>query len=1566
MRSIYHLIVVSLASGLLALAGAFSPEVSLNKFPLSNEIRYFDDSPSILSLKEGRIYVSYDDGRSFKVVDEIKERAAGFQIDPFVKERAFVLTMTKSQYVTNDQGKSWRRFESEVFEFEGNGMASIPQLEFNAADPNMLLLSNYQCPNNAKYNHRCKHRYHYTTDGFKSGSKRLPIEPHVCRFARSTAESNIGDKSSLYCSENKLNSFEHIMSSKLIKSNDFFKTSTELQLTDVGNGAIVDIKVEESFMTIVSRLDKYNDKSKIDMYVSRDGNIFFKADLQIDVKYGVMSFLESSPSAFFVSTMDYKSSRTSIAKLFRSDSNGVRYKQLLDNVAGGVVMKMQNIDGAWLANTAVDKEDGDDKPKSLLDFLMGGGSDKDIVTKYSFDDGDTWNLLKSSDDRCKIEDGCSIHLWTFSELGGQGKFVTGPTPGILMGVGSKGKHLANKYTDMNTYVSRDGGVSWNLALEAPCVFSFGDQGNIIMAVPYHGVQRDEPVNYFYYSLNQGKDWEKVDLEESIYVIDILTTIDGTSRKFLIAGFVPPQQPTEVSTEALYYVDFTKVYDGKVCGNDDFEEWTARQVDGDSGTCVYGHREKFRRRKQDAQCSVAKLFEDVRAIDDPCQCSEVDFECSLGFMPSEKGGNKCVPDPRELKKLCKGKKELKIFDKSMIAEDKCNMGNKKTEDFATLETIKCSDYVSPPGGDQNGDESEITIKINEIEGGLGQYAYVGTDDDKLADNVILTTSDQRAYVSNNGGASFVKVPVHDKIAGFFTGPISGQVILVTESDVIYVSYDGGALFEKIHTPAKFSQTVIRPVGFHKNKPSSFIWIGDKCDGDGNGNSGNCKPTAYYTNDGGESFNELMQNALMCDYVGAILEKERENLMYCNVRESDGSKSLWSIEGSKKPEKVFGNIIGYAMTGHYVIVAVIADGSLEAKVTVDGTIFADADFPKDIKVEAHQAYTVLDSNQGSVFMHVTTSQERDFEYGTLLKSNSNGTYFVTALDYVNRNTEGYVDFDRIEGMEGLVVGNVVANHKDGKAPKRLQTLVSRNDGGEWEYLTPPVTNSKGERYKCTGSSLAKCALHLHGFTERADYRDTFASGSAIGFLMGVGNVGEYLTSYDEASTFLSIDGGVTWKEVKQGKYQWEYGDQGTILVLVDAKDATDSITYSLDEGKTWQDYKFADAKVKVLDLATVPTDTSRKFLIFAANPRDARDTLSYSIDFTNIHPRQCQLDLDNPERDDYEFWTPYHPQGEDKCLFGHESKYLRRLADHNDCFIGAAPLAQGYKQTRNCSCTRRDYECDYNYVRDVSDNTCKLVPGLTAEDRKKDMCAKPDAFQYFDSTGYRKIPLSTCQGGKQFDKWEPKACPGKEAEFNKYYDREVKGGKLALVVIVPFLVFIFATWFVYDRGIRRNGGFQRLGQIRLDEDDDGFHPIENNQVDVVVNRIVKGGVIGAAVLVATFMTLKKIDKLLLDKIGNFVFRRSPGRRNYVHIPEEDELFGEFDDDVDQELENGARMSREDIFRDDIDGVAEDTDADHLEADEGSQANERLFDIDDEEEEEEEEEEHGGEDDRLTNNK
>ena len=79
-------------------------------------------------------------------------------------------------------------------------------------------------------------------------------------------------------------------------------------------------------------------------------------------------------------------------------------------------------------------------------------------------------------------------------------------------------------------------------------------------------------------------------------------------------------------------------------------------------------------------------------------------------------------------------------------------------------------------------------------------------------------------------------------------------------------------------------------------------------------------------------------------------------------------------------------------------------------------------------------------------MTMSESPDPYWGNLLKSNSNGTYFGIALENVNRNEHGFVDFEKMIGLDGIALVNVVANPAQAKISnhKNLQTRITHNDG------------------------------------------------------------------------------------------------------------------------------------------------------------------------------------------------------------------------------------------------------------------------------------------------------------------------------------------------------------------------------------------------------------------------------------------------------------------------------------------------------------------------------------------
>jgi Sortilin, neurotensin receptor 3, len=90
--------------------------------------------------------------------------------------------------------------------------------------------------------------------------------------------------------------------------------------------------------------------------------------------------------------------------------------------------------------------------------------------------------------------------------------------------------------------------------------------------------------------------------------------------------------------------------------------------------------------------------------------------------------------------------------------------------------------------------------------------------------------------------------------------------------------------------------------------------------------------------------------------------------------------------------------------------------------------------------------LESSTDSVFLHVTLSEPPKPYWGNILKSNSNGTYFGLSVTNVNRDDRGYVDFEKMIGLDGIALVNIVSNTQDATLTnkKLLQTRITHNDG------------------------------------------------------------------------------------------------------------------------------------------------------------------------------------------------------------------------------------------------------------------------------------------------------------------------------------------------------------------------------------------------------------------------------------------------------------------------------------------------------------------------------------------
>jgi len=116
-------------------------------------------------------------------------------------------------------------------------------------------------------------------------------------------------------------------------------------------------------------------------------------------------------------------------------------------------------------------------------------------------------------------------------------------------------------------------------------------------------------------------------------------------------------------------------------------------------------------------------------------------------------------------------------------------------------------------------------------------------------------------------------------------------------------------------------------------------------------------------------------------------------------------------------------------------------------------------------------------------------------------------------------------------------------------------------------------------------------------------------------------------------------------------------------------------------------------------------------------------------------------------------------------------------------------------------------DYNYERHL-DGSCILHSGAAPSSHLAKCDADPNKIEYWEPSGYRRIPLTTCVGGRELDKpGDPIPCPNKKDEFNRKYG--VRGLWLFFAIVIPIAVATSAGWWVW----RNWEG--KFGQIRLGE-------------------------------------------------------------------------------------------------------------------------------------------------------
>ncbi|KAJ3106319.1 vacuolar protein sorting/targeting protein PEP1 [Phlyctochytrium planicorne] len=1350
---------------------ASEPSVSFSEFTgVPKKLFYFEGSDTILLLESGRdkIHTSDDEGKTWNIVKDVEDIKV-VVLHPFDKgSRAFAMTSGTSHYWTKDKGKSWSKFTTEY----PPNLDDKGGLEFHAEELDWIIFKGSKCKKEKTWLDLCTDEAFYTKNSFSSSTALLSTVGD-CIWGRSSQSFSSFPKELILCTEWP-NGEDGIIRNpdnvKLVRTTEYFKKGSKETVSI--NGGVLGLGAVNKFIVAVIKSKKSADD--IDLFVSTDGSTFYESLLPGDFAIKndeAFTILESTDYRLTVDVLQGSISKTAsrYGNLFFSNSNGTQFTHSLAytnrNLAGKVDferIQTSHFSGIIFANVV----------SNWKDLERGKYEEKRIASKLSFDDGAHWSFLRppakdadGNDWHCKVSgssvsEDCALHLHSVTTFPNVGRvFSSNAAPGLIIGVGSVGKELTS-YDTCHTFLSTDAGRNWVNIAKGPHKYETADMGGAVVLVPDNG-----PTNYILYSSKRTDPSSYKKLEITPKGVSKwkarLTDIDpdSTSNKMIIF-LTDAENPNK---NFIAHVDLGPTQTRK-CESKDFEEWTP--MDDGKVVCIMGEQLTYKRRQKDVECSVEKKFKHPDISSKVCECTELDFECDFNFRPGNVEADAkrtCEPigpsldEPENCKK---GQKYQGSSGFRKIPGNKCEKGkalDQKVERECKEDSVKKS-------------KPKLASKV--FDDLVERFLYM-----RKSTTVFFVTMAGTVWRSDDEGLSWSEPDsLHDtkpiKLVGFHDTD-DKRLYFFNENDIFY-SADGStskSSLNKLDTPVPYNFLQALILDFHPTEKDYLVFVGG---GRGCPDPSKCFTEVYLTLDHGKSWlndkKPVETWATKCVWAHDFGFGEKTSLakdaVYCSSYKykngkigqdamggrgtDDNPLQLVLITNGGKDRRVLidKGVVTFYVVDSFLTVAVESSNDVKILVSIDGSNFAEATFPPNMKVEKN-GFTVLDSNTGSIFMDAIENVHYNREVGSLFKSNSNGTFFSRILENSNRNEKGQVDFEKVSGVSGVVLANQVSNPGDmGRAEKKIRSLASFDDGARWKRLAAPKKDSKGTSYSCDDCSLNLYRRTTHGGTS-IGRASVATSPAAAGLIVGAGSVGSYLRKFDETDMFLSLDAGRTWREVYKGPHKWAIGDHGGVIVMASEKGPVEKILYSYNYGTTWQEFTISTEPILVHSILTVPDSTSLKFTILGIteSKKNELGMTAFTLDFTDTLPRVC--DKASSKSSDFESWSPVDEKDGSRCFLGKDIMFLRRKEDAN-CLIGKE-FEEFSEDVKTCECTHSDFECDYNFWFDLESKECVLI----GSDPMQPADCKNGA-KYQGSSGYRKIPLSSCKGGKDLEKKVERTC------------------------------------------------------------------------------------------------------------------------------------------------------------------------------------------------------------------
>ncbi|CAG9473822.1 sortilin, putative [Plasmodium vivax] len=627
----------------------------------------------LVKTVKGRLYRSSDGGKIWtNITSSLSENPVNknepanhtndvttvdlIMVNPVNKNIILIIGNQKNHFVSEDSGETFRLI---------NYKNKINFWQFHSTKTHWALVSSWTsaCYSTDEKSGECMQTLSVTKD---LGRTFQLIDIYVVQF-------NWGDKDThsedtVYYTRHKNRNGHQQRFSGWSKDVDFVRTDNF--------GKNVDVLVKQGNKFLISNgyifVAKLNDviKQTVNMMVSTDGGkTFNKANLPENIHEKSYTVLDTSEGAIMLHVNHGTSSdRINTGNVYISDASGLNYTLSLPNnirTSSGECEfdRILSLDGVYIANFLDENDDIKDEDLRFHNFKAqleedvspfqtntekrkkqaAKGKNEDLVrTVISFNKGGHWSYLKapkvdSRGNKYDCGDNCFLHLHGITNYHQYAPFYSIENAvGIIMGTGNVGSHLRYESDEVNTFLSRDGGVTWMEAHKGPYIYEYGDHGGLI-------VMADDlrKTNQIVFSWNEGQSWFDFELGQfSIDVDNIVAEPNSSSVEFLVYG-------TRNDVGVLYHLDFNALGQPLCKGlwaadsvSSDYETWSPTSGSF-SDKCILGRKITYTRRKQTSECFNGKDLK--RTVDKKsCECTPEDYECETGFT-RKVGSYECKPN-----------------------------------------------------------------------------------------------------------------------------------------------------------------------------------------------------------------------------------------------------------------------------------------------------------------------------------------------------------------------------------------------------------------------------------------------------------------------------------------------------------------------------------------------------------------------------------------------------------------------------------------------------------------------------------------------------------------------------------------------------------------------------------------------------------------------------------------------------------------------------------------------------------------------------------------------------------